>query len=313
MQSEHIPAKPFLKWAGGKNQIVNSIEEYLPPKIKHNKKIDKYFELFLGGGAVFFHLIKEGYTIDEVYLNDLNKELILTYKTIRDKPKKVISKLESCANAYSIMNQEERRIYFNDIRRDFNDNLDDFDYLNYSYDHIIRAAQMIFLNRTCFNGLYRVNKNGKFNVPVGSYKNPLICDKENILNVSEVLRKVNIYCDDYSKFKEKIDENSFIYLDPPYLPIKENSFTSYNSEGFGLREQEELSRFCKKIDEKNAYFLLSNSCPKNGDSSTINFFANTYGSLNLKKCNHKKIDARRSINSKGNKRGAIKELLIFNY
>lgn len=171
---------------------------------------------------------------------------------------------------------------------------------------------MIFLNRTCFNGLYRVNKSGKFNVPIGKYKNPLICDKENLLKVSNVLKKVNVFCGDYSESEEFIDENSFVYLDPPYLPIKKNSFTSYNSDGFGVNEQIELSQFCKRIDDIGAKFILSNSDPKNYDPS-CNFFEETYGNLNLKEFGHNRIKVRRSINSKGNKRGPIKELLIYNY
>ena len=304
-------ARPFLKWAGGKKQVIDCIDKKLPKEIKKSKVIKKYAEPFLGGGAVFFHLISK-YKIEKAYLGDINKDLILTYIVIRDHHEKLIPKLKSCHNAYSIMNSNERKIYFNDIREDFNNNLFEFDYENYSYDHIIRAAQMIFLNRTCFNGLYRVNKSGKFNVPMGKYKNPLICDEANIENVHKALRGVNIISDDYNASKDFIDENTFVYLDPPYLPIKENSFTSYSAEGFGVKEQIELSQFCKFIDSKGSKFILSNSDPKNHDSNN-NFFKETYGNLGLKTCNHKKVDVRRSINSKGNKRGPIKELLIYNY
>ncbi|WP_296882998.1 Dam family site-specific DNA-(adenine-N6)-methyltransferase [uncultured Methanobrevibacter sp.] len=305
-------AKPFLKWAGGKKQVIKCIDKKLPHEIQDSNVIVKYAEPFLGGGAVFFHLISK-FEIKEAYLGDINRELILTYDVIQgNKYKKLISKLKSYSNAFLKMNQDERRIYFNDIRSDFNNNLEEFDYKNYSYDHIIRAAQMIFLNRTCFNGLYRVNKSGKFNVPIGKYKNPSICDEGNIENVHDALKGVTIVSKDYMASKDFIDGNTFVYLDPPYLPIKKTSFTSYSAEGFGINEQKELSQFCKWIDNRGAKFILSNSDPKNHDPDN-NFFKDTYGKLGLKICNHKKIEVRRSINSKGNKRGPINELLIYNY
>ena len=306
-----VNSKPFLKWAGGKKQVIDFIDKKIPQQIKDSEVIDNYVEPFLGGGAVFFHLINT-YKIEQAYLGDINKELILTYIVIRDDYKKLIRKLKSCSNAFLNMDQDEQRIYFNDIRNDFNRNLDGFDYESNSYDRVIRASQMIFLNRTCFNGLYRVNKSGKFNVPMGKYKNPLICDEDNIKKVHKDLKGINIISDDYSASKDVIDENTFVYLDPPYLPIKKNSFTSYNADGFGIVEQVELSKFCKFIDDKGAKFILSNSDPKNHDSNN-NFFKETYGALGLKTCHYKKIDVKRSINSKGNKRGPIKELLIYNY
>jgi len=305
-------SKPFLKWAGGKKQIISSIEECLPKDIIDSKIIPKYVEPFLGGGAVFFHLINK-YKIEKVYLGDVNKELILTYNVIKSNHyKKLINKLKSYSNSFLKMNLEERKDYFYEIRNDFNNNLNGFDYENYSYDHVIRASQMIFLNKTCFNGLYRVNKNGKFNVPMGKYKNPLICDDINIKNIHNDLKRVNLISDDYKTSKFFIDQETFLYLDPPYFPIKNNSFTNYNSNDFGVKEQVMLSKFCKFIDDKGAKFILSNSDPKNYDPNN-NFFKKTYGKLGLKICNYKKIDVRRSINSKGNKRGPIKELLIYNY
>lgn len=314
MQSKLIDvkeAKPFLKWAGGKKQLINSIENCLPQKIKDEKVIQKYFEPFLGGGAVFFYLYNN-YDIKQAYLYDINKELILTYNVVKNNPEKLISYLKSYSDEYLPLDTNCRKEYFYDIRKQFNDNLEDFNYDIFSDEHILRASQMIFLNRTCFNGLYRVNKNGKFNVPIGTYKNPLICDENNILNVSDVLKNVTLICGDYSLSEELIDSDSFVYLDPPYFPIKENSFTNYNSEGFGIPQQIELSNFCKRIDNKNAKFILSNSDPKNHDSYN-NFFEETYKKLNLKTFSFKRIDAKRSINSNAKKRGTIKELLIYNY
>lgn len=304
-------AKPFLKWAGGKKQVIDFIDKKLPTEIKSSGEIDTYVEPFLGGGAVFFYLSSQ-FNINNVYLSDINKELILTFNVVKNKPKKLISELESFEDDFLQLSPELRKEFYYDVRDKFNESLENFDYDNFSEEHIIRASQMIFLNRTCFNGLYRVNKSGKFNVPIGKYKNPLICDKENLLKVSNVLKKVNVFCGDYSESEEFIDENSFVYLDPPYLPIKKNSFTSYNSDGFGVNEQIELSQFCKRIDDIGAKFILSNSDPKNYDPS-CNFFEETYGNLNLKEFGHNRIKVRRSINSKGNKRGPIKELLIYNY
>ena len=304
-------AKPFLKWAGGKKQVIDFIDKKLPTEIKSSGEIDTYVEPFLGGGAVFFYLSSQ-FKINNVYLSDINKELILTFNVVKNKPKKLISELEPFEDDFLQLSPELRKEFYYDVRDKFNESLENFDYDNFSEEHIIRASQMIFLNRTCFNGLYRVNKSGKFNVPIGKYKNPLICDKENLLKVSNVLKKVNVFCGDYSESEEFIDENSFVYLDPPYLPIKKNSFTSYNSDGFGVNEQIELSQFCKRIDDIGAKFILSNSDPKNYDPS-CNFFEETYGNLNLKEFGHNRIKVRRSINSKGNKRGPIKELLIYNY
>lgn len=303
-------AKPFLKWAGGKKQVKNCIGDILSHKLKGS--IGNYFEPFLGGGAVFFHLLNKKYSFNNVYLGDINKELILTWRVVQAKPYELISCLEDFSEKYKEKSLECQKKYYYDIRDEFNDNLKGFDYDKLYDEQILRASQMIFLNKTCFNGLYRVNLSGEFNVPMGKYKNPLICDKENIIKVHDALKDVNIYCQDYSKFLDLIDENSFVYLDPPYLPIKKTSFTNYDSSGFGVKEQIELSQFCKSIDDKGAKFILSNSDPKNYDSS-CNFFKDNYGGLGLKVCNHKKIMVRRSINSKGNKRGPINELLIYNF
>lgn len=302
IDNSHEKAKPFLKWAGGKKQVIDFIEKKLPQEIKDSKIIKNYFEPFLGGGAIFFYLVNN-YDIKHAFLGDINQDLILTYNIVKKHPHKLISELNNYSEEYLPLSYNERKEYFYKIRSEFNENFE---------DNLLRATQMIFLNRTCFNGLYRVNKSGKFNVPMGKYKNPTICDKKNILNVSKALKKVNIVCDDYSNSEYLINENSFVYLDPPYLPIKKTSFTSYNSNNFGVTEQVELSHFCKRIDDTGAKFILSNSDPKNHDPSN-NFFKDTYCPLNFNYLNYKKIEVRRSINSKGNKRGPINELLLFNY
>lgn len=305
MQTKNIDEKnpkPFVKWAGGKKQVLKFIDKHLPNEIKETKVIKKYYEPFLGGGAVFFHLVSN-YEIKYAYLGDINKELILTYHVVQKYPEDLIEQLQILSDSFLPKSLIERKELYYKVRDEFNNTSEDF-------DKVKRASQMIFLNRTCFNGLYRVNKDGKFNVPIGTYKNPLICDKDNLRNVSEALKNVKLVCEDYSNAEDEIDANSFVYLDPPYLPIKENSFTNYDSKGFGVQEQIELSDFCKNIDEKDAKFLLSNSDPKNCENK--DFFKDHYG-LDEKLFKYKKIDVRRSINRDKNKRGPIKELLIYNY
>lgn len=212
--SNYKNAKPFLKWAGGKKQIKTCIEEYLPQHIRSNGKIMNYCEPFLGGGAIFFHLISE-YKIEHAYLSNINKDLILTYEVVKREPEELISTLHTFAKKFNEI--ENRKIVYYDTRKEFNTILKDFDYdicfeeHTILEEHIIRASQMIFLNRTCFNGLYRVNKNGEFNVPIGSYKNPIICDEDNIMNVSKILNNnVEMECKEYDDYDDAlINENSF--------------------------------------------------------------------------------------------------------
>lgn len=317
MTDEYIDgknSKPFLKWAGGKKQVITFIDDKLYSDIGEPRIIKKYFEPFLGGGAVFFHLINN-YKVKKAYLGDINKELILTYLVVKGHYKDLIQKLNEY-DGWDKLSVDCKKVKYEKVRRNFNANLENFDYKNFDYkkfsdEQITRASQMIFLNKTCFNGLYRVNKSGKFNVPMGSYKNPLICDEKNLRNVHKALKKVNIVCSDFAELKG-IDNNSYVYLDPPYLPIKKNSFTSYNSKGFGIEEQIRLSHFCKQIDIDGGKFILSNSDPQNVDP-TNTFFEDVYNKLKLKKCYYDKIEVRRSINSNGKKRGPVKELLIFNF
>ena len=182
--------KPFLKWAGGKTQLLDKLVEHLPKEITDSEKIEKYFEPFVGGGALFFYI----YSLDqdkEFYLYDINKELILTYKVIQKYPTELIEKLNDLSDYY-IKNEDRKGLYYN-IREDFNKTIVNFDYENLTDEDIKRASQMIFLNKTCFNGLFRVNKAGKFNVPFAHPENPLICDENNILNVSKALKNAHIY------------------------------------------------------------------------------------------------------------------------
>ena len=307
--NETTKPKPFLKWAGGKTQLLKEIECHLPEEIKEFKEIDKYFEPFVGGGAVFFYLLSQDYEIEEGYLSDINKELILTYNVIRDHPKKLIKRLKYISEYYKSKNEEERKKYYYFVRKSFNKHLIGFNYDKYSFQHVKRASQMIFLNKTCFNGLFRVNSNDEFNVPMGRNKNPLICDEENILAVSDALQNVRIENASYLDSEELIDENSFVYLDPPYRPLKrDTNFLGYSKDSFDDNSQIELGKFFKRISCNNgAKALLSNSDPHNTDKSD-NFFDDLYEDFNIDR-----VYAKRYINSKGDKRGDISEILVDNY
>lgn len=296
--SDRIPPKPFLKWAGGKTQLLDEIEKRLPADIS---KDYKYFEPFVGGGAVFFNLTKT-YNFKEVYLGDINRDLILTYNIIKKKPTRLISLLRNFKRIYG-SEKFDNKVVFYRIRELFNEFDEDFNPFEVSSKNISRAAHMIFLNKTCFNGLYRVNKNGKFNVPFANPKNPLICDENNIYVVSEKLKNVKLVWGDFLESEIEIDEKSFVYLDPPYKPVNgKKSFVSYTKEGFDDSNQKDLADFCKRIhNEKHAKFLLSNSEPNDGT------FVQLYP-----KCKREHVYAKRAINSNGKKRGEIKEFLIYN-
>lgn len=289
--------KPFLKWAGGKTQLLNEIKCRLPADLNEDYK---YFEPFVGGGAVFFSLIQD-YNFKYAYLGDINKDLILTYNVIKRKPGRLISLLHNFKQIYD-SKKIDNKLFFYHTRQLFN-NFDDFDPLEISSENISRAAQMIFLNKTCFNGLYRVNKNGKFNVPFANPKNPLICDVDNIYAVSKALKNVKLVAEDFIKSKDEIDEMSFVYLDPPYKPVDgKKTFNGYTKDGFYDSDQEKLAKFCNEIHEMGAKFLLSNSRPKD-----ISFFRKLYG-----KFTNNTVNAKRAINSNGKGRGDIDELLIYN-
>lgn len=295
---KNIEIKPFIKWAGGKSQLIDIIEERYPMK---KNTIDKYIEPFIGGGAILFDLLGK-YDFEEVYISDVNKELINTYKVIRDNVSELICMLEDMQNEYIPLEKEERKEYFYAKREKYN--VEDLSDCN----KIEKAALFIFLNRTCFNGLYRVNKKGKFNVPMGDYKNPKICDKENLTNVSLSLKNVEIKNADYTECIEKVDDKTFVYIDPPYRPLSTTaSFTSYSENDFGDKEQTELAEFYRKLDSKGAFVILSNSDPKNSDAND-EFFDKLYDGYRIER-----IPAKRRINSKASGRGEINELLISNF
>ena len=291
-------AKPFLKWAGGKTQILNEIKNYYI----FNSEITKYVEPFIGGGAVLFDILNK-YDLKDVYISDINADLINAYSCIKYNVEELIINLEEMEREFLKLDIEKRKEYYL-LRRD------EFNIIKFSSnDNIVKkSALMIFLNKTCFNGLYRVNKSNKFNVPFGDYKNPKICDTVNLIIISKKIKNENIVCDDYKKSIDIIDKGTFVYIDPPYRPISlTSSFTSYSKDSFDDKEQIELSEFVNKINKIGAKFLLSNSDPKNYNSED-NFFDDLYSNYNINR-----IFANRSINSKGNLRNKITELLISNF
>ncbi len=293
--------RPFVKWAGGKGSLIPQLNNFYPYELK-NGIIERYIEPFVGGGAVLIDILQK-YDIQEVFAFDINIDLINSYNVIKNNIEELITNLKQMETEYLQLGQEERKNYFYNIRDEYN---------NYELEeneqNVQRAAQFIYLNRTCFNGLYRVNKNGKFNVPVGSYKNPTICDEQNLRQLSQLIQNVQFQYGDYSRSMEYVTENTFIYFDPPYRPLNVTSgFTSYTKEDFNDDNQRELAIFYRKLNGQNAKLMLSNSNPKNINVED-NFFDNIYQGFNINE-----IQASRMINANSNGRGKISEILITNY
>ena len=299
-EKDRIECKPFIKWVGGKGQLLPEINKLYP--IELGKNINKYAEIFLGGGAVLFDILSK-YKLDEVYISDKNLELINTYKSIRDNVDILIKSLKEMEEQYIPLNNEDRKIYYYEKREEYNSLK-----INSEMNNIEKAILFIFLNKTCFNGLYRVNKKGKFNVPMGAYKKPKICDEENLKNVSLTLRNVKIVYADYRESEKFIDDKTFVYIDPPYRPLNiTSSFTSYTENDFNDKEQIELAEYINVLNKKGAKIVISNSDPKNNDIDD-NFFDELYKNYNINR-----VKATRMLNSNASLRGAINELLITNY
>ena len=291
-------SKPFLKWAGGKTQLINDIKKVLPKEFTKYKF--NYIEPFVGSGAVLFWMLNNFPKIEKAIINDINADLTNTYKVISHSPFELISILNQFQNEYHSLedNSEIKKEYYLEKRENFNSR---------KFSNTEQAAFFIFLNRTCFNGLYRVNKNNFFNVPIGSYKKPTICDAENILAVSESLKKVEILTGDYQQTLDFAERPALFYFDPPYKPLsKTSSFNSYSKDDFNDDEQIRLRDFCKKLDSLNHYWILSNSDLKGKDIND-NFFDDLYSDFNIQR-----IEAKRSINANPEKRGKLTELLITN-
>lgn len=296
---ENKLAKPFLKWAGGKTQLISDISRSLPKEII--KSNFTYIEPFVGSGAVLFWMLTNFPKIHKAVINDINEDLINTYRIVASKPNELIDILQILQKEFhSLENKsEEKKEYYYQKRELYN---------NRTEEKSGQAALFIFLNRTCFNGLYRVNKCNAFNVPMGSYKKPTICDSSNILAVSEALQKVEILCGDYEATMNKATNNSFFYFDPPYKPLSNtSSFNSYAKDEFNDEEQIRLRNFCSLLEVKGHKWMLSNSdvAGKNADDT---FFDEIYSDFSISR-----VKARRTINANPEKRGELSELLIKNY
>lgn len=292
-------SKPFLKWAGGKTQLINDIEKALPNDLKSEKFT--YIEPFVGSGAILFWMLNNFPKIEKAVINDINADLINTYRTIAANPNELISILEILQNEFHSLegNEESKKAYYYSKRDLYNTRKE---------EQSGQAALFIFLNRTCFNGLYRVNKSNGYNVPMGSYKNPTICDDKNIMAVSNTLQKVEILCGDFESTLDYANTKSIFYFDPPYKPLSEtSSFNSYAKDDFNDSEQIRLRNFCKKLETAGHKWLLSNSDVK-GKNSNYNFFDDIYSQYYISR-----VKARRSINANADKRGELNELLISNY
>lgn len=292
-------AKPFLKWAGGKTQLISEIEQCLPYQVTHKKFT--YIEPFVGSGAVLFWMLNKFPKMEKAVINDSNSDLINTYQIIASKPKELISILNIFQNEFHSLenNIEGKKEYYYQKRTVYNERHEDLS---------TQAALFIFLNRTCFNGLYRVNKKNGYNVPMGSYKKPTICDANNILAVSNALQRVQILSGDYEQTLGMATPNSFFYFDPPYKPLSSTSnFNSYSKDEFNDEEQIRLRNFCAKLDALSHTWILSNSDVKGNDVDN-NFFDEIYKNYSIAR-----VKARRNINSKSEKRGELNELLITNY
>ncbi len=274
--------RPLLKWAGGKRQLLHEIVEMIPPDF------EKYWEPFMGGAALFFAIAQNTRWVDQEYvLSDINPDLCLLYNTVKDRPVELIEYLESLEFRNNSADYYEARSTFNSTTGKNNP--------------VEKSGLLLYLNRHCFNGLYRVNSKGEFNVPFGSYISPKIPSRDHIIGASECLNKSVILNDDFQSVLSKVKKHDFVYLDPPYEPLSSSSsFTAYSSKGFDRNNQLRLSHVLKELDRKGVNFLLSNS----GNS----FLKELYDDFHIKT-----VEARRNINSVGSKRGTVKEILVTNY
>ena len=294
-------AKPFLKWAGGKRQLITTIEGVLPKNIE---ELDTYIEPFIGGGALLFHFLEKN-QFKNWHISDINPELILCYKRIKDSVKLVNTALNKLISEYPTDN-ENRATFFYGIRSQWNSNLD---IENMSkMKQCERVAQTIFLNKTCFNGLFRLNRKGEFNVPTGKYVNPSFPSNKDLIAVSKALSNVKIHLGAYDSAIDWIEGETLVYFDPPYRPLsKTSSFVSYSKGDFNDEDQNNLAEFCNTLNDRNVKFILSNSDPKNTVPDD-DFFDDLYSNFTIQR-----VHAGRAINSNPKKRGKITELLVRNY
>ena len=298
LDRKKIVAKPFVKWAGGKGNLLNALESHLPDDFGIQEKVT-YIEPFVGGGAMLFHMLSTHPNIRRVVINDINKDLIRCYQLVKEAPSVLIELLKPFEQRYHELDEDERRDYYYEVRREYNN-------IELTADQ--RAAHLIFLNHTCFNGLYRENANGGFNVPFGRYKKPKICNEEVIKADHEVLSKVDIYCGDYKSMFSHLGKGyNFVYFDPPYRPLLgSTNFKDYSKCSFGDKEQVELKSFCDRLTAKGCKLMLSNSDSNNDDGSS--FFQSLYDGYTFEI-----VLAPRFINAYAERREKQTEMLIKNY
>lgn len=292
-------AKPFIKWVGGKGQLIEQLEALLPADFIERENVT-YIEPFVGGGAMLFYMLQTYPNIKSAVINDINPDLTLCYKIVRDTPTELINSLKDIQSQYYALNtEEERKMFFLKQRDIFNTK---------SLNAIDNCTLFFFLNRTCFNGLYRVNKSGKFNVPFGKYVTPTICDTATIYADSRLLQKVEIMTGDFEQTFDKIKGNTFFYFDPPYRPLSDtSSFNDYTKEDFNDEAQIRLKLFCDRLNELGINFMLSNSdCL--GKNNTDRFFDDLFIDYKIER-----VWASRNVNAVASKRGKLTEILIRNY
>lgn len=293
-------AKPFIKWVGGKSQLIGQLEALLPPDFDKKENVT-YIEPFVGGGAMLFHMLKTHKNIRRAVINDINPDLTACYTVVRDYPERLVRSLASIQDDYDkIKGEEAKKEYYLHIRDLFNSKT--------IAGAIENATLFIFLNRTCFNGLYRVNKAGKFNVPYGRYERPLICDADTIYADSDILQNITILTGDFEQTFDYADGDTFFYFDPPYRPLNSTSnFNNYAKEAFNDVAQIRLKSFCDRLQHEKIPFMLSNSdCL--GKDGTDRFFDDLYRNYDIQR-----VWAARSINADGSKRGKLTEILVRNY
>ena len=292
-------AKPFIKWVGGKGQLIEQLEALLPADFAERENVT-YIEPFVGGGAMLFYMLQAYPNIKSAVINDINPDLTLCYQVVRDNPTELIKSLKAIqSDYYALRTEEERKMYFLQQRERFNSK---------SLNEIDNTTLFFFLNRTCFNGLYRVNKSGKFNVPFGKYTTPTICDSATIYADSKLLQKVDIMTGDFEQTFPKIEGNTFFYFDPPYRPLSNtSSFNDYTKEDFNDNAQIRLKLFCDRLNESGVNFMLSNSdCL--GKNGTDRFFDDLFIDYSIER-----VWASRNVNAIASKRGKLTEILVRNY
>jgi DNA adenine methylase len=299
IETKKLYAKPFVKWVGGKTQLIPSIIKILPDEIQELPNLT-YIEPFVGGGAMLFWALENIHNIRKAVINDVNPDLTAAYLTVKNNVRELIVMLKNIQKEYrSLYSEESRKEFYLNMRKKYNTK---------SLENIENTALFIFLNRTCFNGLHRVNSKGLFNVPFGKYTNPTICDEETLLADNELLQKVEILTGDFEQTLHYATENALFYFDPPYKPLNQtSSFNSYAKEEFNDLEQIRLKRFCDKLNDRGFLWILSNSDVKSNDPEN-NFFDMLYSSYQINR-----VWASRSVNSNPEKRGKLTELLIRNY